>query len=108
MPPVTITIKAAHWIKELINTRGNCLGVRFGTLPAGCGGYKYSVDYVHQVVSSDLVFEQHGVKFFIDSDHMSLLQGMQVVFRTEGLDRKLEFVNPNAAAICGCGDSFST
>mgnify|MGYP000087579349 CR=1 FL=1 len=108
MPPITLTVKAAHWINELLISRGDCLGIRFGVTSAGCGGYKYTVDYVDSVTGADLIFQQHGIKFFIHRDHLDILSGMHVVFRTDGLDRKLEFINPNSSGTCGCGESFST
>ena len=36
-----------------------------------------------------------------------MLDGLTVDFRREGINEVFKFENPNADALCGCGESFS-
>ena len=55
----------------------------------------------------DQVFEDHGVKVFIDPKSMVYLDGTELDFVREGLNEGLQFRNPNVSAECGCGESFT-
>ena len=52
----------------------------------------------------------NGVKIFIDTSWLHLLQDLQVDYVEEektGLKQKrLVFTNPNESSRCGCGESF--
>jgi iron-sulfur cluster assembly protein len=37
---------------------------------------------------------------------LPMLQGLVVDYRREGLGEAFRFDNPNAKALCGCGESF--
>ena len=38
---------------------------------------------------------------------LPMLDGLVVDFRKEGLNELFKFDNPNAEALCGCGESFA-
>ena len=59
-----------------------------------------------EIQPEDQVFEQNGVKVFIDPKSMVYLDGTQVDFAKEGLQEGFKFENPNAKESCGCGESF--
>ena len=46
-------------------------------------------------------------KIFVDSDSFSFLKGSLVDYFDDGLNQGIKFVNPNAKAVCGCGESFT-
>jgi iron-sulfur cluster assembly protein len=58
--------------------------------------------------SDDTVFEQQGVKIFVDADSLALVDGTEIDFGKQGLSEAFLFRNPNATAECGCGESFTT
>ncbi len=58
--------------------------------------------------AQDQVFEQHGVKVIVDSQALPLVDGTEIDFVRQGLNRNFAFRNPNVAGECGCGESFST
>ena len=35
------------------------------------------------------------------------IRGSQVDYTIEGLNQGVKFINPNASAVCGCGESFT-
>ena len=73
---------------------------------SGCSGMAYTLEFVDEIQPEDQVFEQDGVKVFIDPKSMVYLDGTQVDFAKEGLQEGFKFENPNAKESCGCGESF--
>ena len=73
---------------------------------SGCSGMAYTLEFVDEIQPDDQVFEQDGVKVFIDPKSMVYLDGTQVDFAKEGLQEGFKFENPNAKESCGCGESF--
>ena len=104
---ITVTEPAAEWIQSQLAKRGKGLGIRMGTKPSGCTGYKYILEFVDEPEDTDTVIEEHGVKVFIDPKSFLMLAGTVLEYKTEGLNSGLDFVNPNVTAQCGCGESFS-
>ena len=47
------------------------------------------------------------VQFVIPLDSLEIIKGSQVDFMIEGLNQGIKFINPNASAVCGCGESFT-
>lgn len=103
---ITITENAAKYINNYLTKRGKGLGVRLGVKTSGCSGMAYTLEFVDEIQPEDQVFEQNGVKVFIDPKSMVYLDGTQVDFAKEGLQEGFKFENPNAKESCGCGESF--
>ena len=56
---------------------------------------------------SDYVFNENGCRIYIDKDSLKFLSGSKVDFTKDGLNSGIKFINPNAKAVCGCGESFT-
>jgi iron-sulfur cluster assembly protein len=104
---ITMTEKAAAQVAKQLQKRGTGLGLRLGVKKSGCTGYAYVVDYADAVEADDNVFEQHGVKLVVRESDLSVLDGIQVDYRREGISEAFRFDNPNIKATCGCGESFA-
>ena len=102
----TITENAADHIRKFLTKRGKGEGIRIGVKTSGCSGMAYMLEFVDEIQPEDQVFEQNGVKVFIDPKSMVYLDGTQVDFAKEGLQEGFKFENPNAKESCGCGESF--
>ena len=96
----------AHFNKVL-KDRGRGEGVRLGIKKAGCSGYEYTFDFVDEVIDDYKTFEVSGCKIFVDSNSLSFLKGSLIDYTDDGLNKGIKFVNPNAKAVCGCGESFT-
>ena len=81
---ILLTPSAAERIRSHIAARGHGLGLRLGVRKSGCSGFAYVVDYADAASPQDLVFEDQGVKVFVDPDslpancritHVSLFDG---------------------------------
>ena len=84
------------------------LGLRFGVRRTGCSGWGYAADMARDQREGDTVYEQDGVRIFVDADSLALVDGTEIDFGKQGLSEAFLFRNPNATAECGCGESFTT
>jgi len=107
MNHITISERAAGHIARYLEKRGKGIGLRLGIKTTGCSGLAYKMEYVDEARTEDLLFEQHGVKLFVDPESMQFIDGTEVDFVREGLNEGFKFVNPNEKASCGCGESFT-
>ncbi|MCM5704366.1 HesB/IscA family protein [Larsenimonas salina] len=107
MPRIGITPAAADQIKTVLSERGEGLGLRVTVKPSGCSGYSYVLDFADSVTDDDNVFEEHDVKVIVDNEALGVLDGTEVDYVKEGLNRFFKFNNPNVKDECGCGESFS-
>ena len=104
---VTLTEAAARHVTRYLGRRGKGVGVRLGVKTTGCSGLAYKLEYADDIAPEDVVFEDHGVKVLVDPKSLPYIDGTELDFVREGLNEGFKFNNPNAAASCGCGESFS-
>jgi len=107
-PPalVSATEGAIIELKRLLEREESAEGVRLGVKGGGCSGLSYVLAFGTQA-EHDNVFEQDGVRFFMDRKSSIYLKGIVLDYK-EGLNSKgFVFTNPNASSTCGCGESFS-
>lgn len=104
---IEVTEGAARRIRKQLAERGHGIGLRLGVKPTGCSGYAYRIDYADTAEADDMVVEHDGFKLVVGRGDWPLLAGLRMDFRREGLNETFHFENPNAAALCGCGESFA-
>ncbi len=83
------------------------MALRGGVRRTGCSGWAYTVDIAAAPGDNDVTFEDDGIRIVVDRDSLTLLDGMEVDYVAEGLNRTFRFENPNATDACGCGESFT-
>ena len=108
--PVTVTLKAAEKIRELMkedDKDSNKNALRVYVQGGGCSGFQYGLmlEENDQGVG-DKVFESNGIKIYIDPISINYLKGAEVDFIEDNGGFTVK--NPNAISTCGCGQSFST
>ena len=104
---ITLTPVAFQRVQRFVVESG-ALGLRFGVSRTGCSGWGHVADLARDQRADDTVFEQQGVKIFVDADSLALVDGTEIDFGKQGLSEAFLFRNPNATAECGCGESFTT
>lgn len=104
---ITLTQNAAQHISRYLEQRGKGLGLRLGVRTTGCSGMAYKLEYVDAPDPQDQIFEDHGVKVYVDPKSLAYLDGTQLDYGREGLNEGFKFTNPNEKATCGCGESFT-
>lgn len=104
---ISVTPKAALQVRKALEKRGSGLGLRLAIKTSGCSGYAYALEFVDAVNGDDVWFETEGVTIVVDKRSLPLLDGTQLDWMREGLNEGFKFLNPNATATCGCGESFA-
>ena len=84
-------------------------GVRIGVRKAGCSGFEYFFEFVETKLdnSNDFIFNEGECKIYVDKESLSYLKGSLVDYSEDGINQGIKFHNPNAKAVCGCGESFT-
>jgi len=106
---ITVTEKAAEQVKRIKEQQSldDSFGLRVSVQGGGCSGLSYGLDFDNEEQEGDQVFEDKGVKVFVDMKSFLYLAGTTLDF-SDGLNGKgFHFINPNASKTCGCGESFS-
>jgi iron-sulfur cluster assembly protein len=104
---INLTLSAAERVRSFLAARGHGAGLKLGVRGTGCSGYAYVIDYADEQAAADVVFEDHGVKVFVDPESLKLIDGTTVDYVRKGLNEAFAFRNPNVRGECGCGESFS-
>ena len=105
---ITLAPAALERVKGYLADTPDAIGLRFGVKRTGCSGWGYVVDMARDQREGDAVSEQDGVRIYVDADSVALVDGTEIDFLKQGLNEQFVFRNPNVAAECGCGESFTT
>ena len=107
---ISITEKAAERVRQIVRNQGkdeNEYGLRIYIKGGGCAGFQYCFDIENNQKENDQVFEQHGVKVYVDNKSILRLVGTEVDYFETMMESGFKVNNPNATSTCGCGISFS-
>ncbi|NIK41146.1 iron-sulfur cluster assembly protein [Xanthomonas arboricola] len=105
---ISLTPAALERVQRFVQQTPGTLGLRFGVTKTGCSGWGHVTDLAREKRDDDAVFEQQGVRIFVDAVSLPLVDGTCIDFGKHGLSETFTFSNPNATAECGCGESFTT
>src|SRR5688572_3850377 len=105
---VTLAPAALDRVRGFLATTPGALGLRFGVKKTGCSGWGYVADLAKDQRPGDTVFEDQGVRIYVDAESLSFVEGTRIDFLKAGVNEQFVFQNPNATAECGCGESFTT
>ncbi len=105
---VVLTTAALARVQHYLVEAPAALGLRFGVSKTGCSGWQHVADLAKDQRDGDTVFEQDGVRIYVDAISLPLVDGTQIDLVKQRLGEQFVFRNPNASAECGCGESFTT
>lgn len=105
---ITFTESAIQHIDNMLKDKGENTAFRLSVKKTGCSGYMYVPEIVTTKKESDIEVRESNLIIYIDKEAVPLIQGTIVdyVKKTLGMSQ-LEFQNPNAESLCGCGESFN-
>lgn len=106
---LNVTDRALEHIQRQLE-KENARAVVLDVVETGCNGFMYELKYATELAEKQntKVFEfNNDVMVIVATEHWPILQGTEIDFVTEGLNSALQFKNPNADTLCGCGESFS-
>ena len=106
---VTLTPTAAEKIRELMaeDPEGETSVLRVAIQGGGCSGFQYGLGFDSGPVEGDEVLELEGVQVVVDPYSAPYLKGATIDFLNGLQESGFKIDNPNAAASCGCGHSFT-
>lgn len=106
---ITLTETAIKKIKENLTNRGRGVGIKIGVRTTGCSGLAYSLEYIDNMIGlgKENKIYHSDPAVVVDDKSIVYLRGMTVDYVKRGLNEGFEFINPNEAARCGCGESFT-
>lgn len=105
---ITMTPAAIAHFQQLLNQQGKGKGLRLAVKTTGCSGKKYTLDIVDAFDPLDYVFAiTDDLSVSVDPDSFCFVKGTEIDYGREGLNKTVKFNNPNVAASCGCGESFT-
>ena len=101
--------KAILHFSTSLKSNGKSDGVRIGVRKAGCSGFEYFFEFVQnkQLNTDDFIFDKADCKIYVDKESLNYLKGSLIDYAEDGLNQGIKFHNPNAKAVCGCGESFT-
>ena len=106
---VSLTDAAATKLRELTKEEPNPeIGLRVYVYSGGCSGYRYGMMLEDAPTSDDNVLSANGVRVYIDTNSVPLIQGSQIDYVDTLMGAGFTVNNPNAVSGCGCGSSFRT
>lgn len=104
---INLTAAAAETVRNLLVQKNvPDYGLRVFVSGGGCSGMQYGMALEAEPRPYDHVFEQNGVKLFVDPTSMMYLGSAIIDYEDSIMGGGFKIDNPNAAAACGCGTSF--
>src|SRR6188768_335916 len=106
---MSISPEAAKFARHKLTQRGTPdAAVRLGIKGGGCSGFSYVIQFDDEPPRErDTVYEQDGVKFYVDKKSLVYLAGSMLDYEKTLMFQGFKFRNPNEATSCGCGHSFT-
>ena len=82
-------------------------GVLFSVKSGGCSGFEYAMEVIPKLSSRhEEVPNEYNINVAIDSMSVFHMLGTTIDYSEGIMGQRLEFHNPNATNMCGCGKSF--
>jgi iron-sulfur cluster assembly accessory protein len=108
-PIVSLTPVAAAKVKALMAEEpdGDTLVLRLAIQGGGCSGFQYGLGFDSGSAEGDIELDLEGVRVVVDPFSAPYLRGATIDFLNTIEESGFKIDNPNAAASCGCGHSFT-
>lgn len=105
---IKVSPEAISQMLALTENEFDINGVRIFVSGGGCGGMAYGMTFVEEPMPTDCVLEQDGMKIYIDAVALGFLEGVEIDYKDQGVNKSFVFKNVFAktggAGTCGaCG-----
>src|SRR5438876_7801645 len=107
MDNITVTLRAARRIGEILRREPPGAMLRVSLEGGGCSGFQYKFDVDRARAADDVVISQDGATVLIDQTSLGFLAGSEIDFVDDLIGASFKINNPQATSSCGCGTSFS-
>lgn len=103
-----ISEKAARQLASLLQQSAKPEGaLRIAVVGGGCSGLQYQMDLVESPRPKDILVNSQHVKLIVDPRSALYLSGSVLDYSDDLQSTGFTVTNPNAAATCSCGKSFT-
>ena len=105
---IKISPAAAEQLSSLIDDEEGIEGIRIFVSGGGCSGMTYGMTFVEEPHQYDCLLEMDGMKMYVDAVALGFIEGIEIDYQTEGLNKSFVFKNVFAnsggtGACTGCG-----
>ena len=105
---IKISPEAVEQLIAITAKEADIDGVRIFVSGGGCAGMEYGMTFVEQPTPFDCVLEAEGINLYVDAIALSFLEGVEIDYEAEGVNKNFVFRNAFAhtggAGTCGtCG-----
>jgi iron-sulfur cluster assembly protein len=105
---LALSTAAGTKLASLLHRQGRPQGaLRVAVIGGGCSGLQYKMDLVDGPANRDILIESQGVRVVIDPKSALFVSGSVLDYSDDLQKGGFKVTNPNAAAHCSCGESFS-
>src|ERR1700742_2432600 len=96
--PVLLTAKAVEMVRITRDQEGidASHGLRVAVRGGGCSGFEYALDFESEPRPNDWIYEQHGLKVYVDAVSARYLEGTTVDYVMGMAGAGFKFNNPRA------------
>ena len=95
-------------IKKLLEKTTENKNIKIGVKTTGCSGFQYLFDYLNgDPIEDDIEINYGKFSIWIDQPSVEYLYGMTLDYQIDDINEGFIFINQNAKAYCGCGESFT-
>ncbi len=101
------TDNAFSQIEKILTKEAGKAKLRISILGGGCSGFQYKYDIVTEINDDDLILGAGNALILIDSTSLPFLENATIDYVNDIAGAAFKITNPNTAAECGCGVSFS-
>ena len=105
---IKVSPEAVEQLIAITEKEDDVNGVRIFVSGGGCGGMTYGMTFVEQPNEFDCVLETNGMNIYVDAVALGFLEGVEIDFKTQGVNKsfvfKNVFANTGGAGTCSaCG-----
>ncbi|HED19136.1 MAG TPA: iron-sulfur cluster assembly accessory protein [Gammaproteobacteria bacterium] len=105
---IKVSPEAVEQLIAITENEDDVNGVRIFVSGGGCGGMSYGMTLVEQPGKYDCVLENKGLNLYVDAVALGFLEGVEIDYKTEGVNKSFVFKNVFAksggSGTCGaCG-----
>ena len=105
---IKVSPEAIEQLLAITEKEDEVNGVRIFVSGGGCGGMTYGMTFVEQANEFDCVLETNGMNIYVDAVALGFLEGVEIDFKTQGVNKSFVFKNVFAktggSGTCGaCG-----
>ena len=106
-PILSFCQKTVSHLKNVVN-QNNCKALLIGVKAGGCNGLKYNIIPINEEAHKhDEIIKIDELNIHVCHRSLMYLIGTEIVWEESPMGGGLTFINPNAGAQCGCGETFT-